>query len=72
MKHYEEIDKGRFESCLLRIEWNDWREEWEETPIAFTDFDVVRVTNKCKKSDRTAVLDFAEKYDLTIEENDIF
>ena len=69
MKHYEEIDKGRFESCLLRIEWNDWREEWEETPVAYTDFDIVRTTKDCRKSDFAAVAEFAEKYDLPIVNN---
>lgn len=69
MKHYEEIDKGRFESCLLRIEWNDWREEWNETPVAYTDGDIVRMTKDCRKSDFAAVTEFAEKYDLTIENN---
>lgn len=68
MKHYEEIDKGRFESWLLRVEWNDRREEWEETPIAFTDSDIIKLTKEYRKTDRAAVLDFAEKYDLKIEE----
>ena len=58
MKGYKELDKGKFEAQLV----ND--ERWET--VAYTDYDVIKVTRDYRGEDKEAVEEFAEQYDLPI------
>lgn len=58
MKGYKELDKGKFEAQLVN------EERWET--VAYTDYDVVKVTRDYRGEDREAVEEFAEQYDLPI------
>ena len=54
---YAEAERGRFEVWFLR----------GNTAIAYTDGDEVRIiTENYRKSDREAVLEFAEQYDCEV------
>ena len=55
---YGEADRGNFEAWLLRY----------DTAIAYTDGDEVRLTEEYRVSDREAVLEFAEQYELQVEQ----
>jgi hypothetical protein len=58
MKGYKELDKGKFETQLVN------EERWET--VAYTDYDVVKVTRDYRGEDKEAVEEFAERYDLPI------
>lgn len=58
MKGYKELDKGKFETQLVN------EERWET--VAYTDYDVIKVTRDYRGEDREAVEEFAEQYDLPI------
>ena len=53
---YAEADRGRFEAWFLR----------NNTAIAYTDGDEVRLTNEYRSSDRGAVEEFADQYGYDI------
>ncbi len=58
---YTETERGRFESNLVR----------EGVPhdevIAYTDYDCVKITSAYTESDREAVMEFADFYDLPLD-----
>lgn len=58
MKGYKELDKGKFEAQLVN------EERWET--VAYTDYDVIKVTRDYRGEDKEAVEEFAEQYDLPI------
>ena len=55
---YREAERGRFDSCLIDRRWG--------IAVAYTDTDVVRLTEYYKAEDRKAVVEFAESYDLPV------
>jgi hypothetical protein len=58
MKGYKELDKGKFDAQLVN------EERWET--VAYTDYDVIKVTRDYRGEDKEAVEEFAEQYDLPI------
>ena len=58
MKGYKELDKGKFEAQLVN------EERWET--VAYTDYDVIKVTRDYRGEDKEAVEEFAEQYNLPI------
>lgn len=60
MKGYKETDKGWNEAWLIRVEDNKG--------IAYTEEDAVVLTEDYTEADKEAVEEFADWYDLPIEE----
>ena len=60
--NYKEVDRGRFESCLLRKLYGD---VW--VAVARTYGDEVRLCVGYKETDREAVEEYAEQYDLPVD-----
>lgn len=56
---YREEDRGRLDSYLIDRRFS--------IPVAYTDCDVVKLTQYYREEDRTAVTEFAAQYDLPIE-----
>jgi hypothetical protein len=56
---YREEDRGRFDSYLIDRRWG--------IAVAYTDCDVVKLTQLYTEEDRTAVEEFAAQYDLPID-----
>lgn len=55
---YTEMDRGKFESWLIRK--GDW------VAIAFTDYDEIKVTDEYRPWEKEIVEEFADQYDLPI------
>ena len=55
---YREADRGRFDSYLIDRRWG--------IAVAYTDYDVVKVTNLYTEENRKAVEEFAEQYGLPV------
>lgn len=53
---YAEADRGKFEAWFLR----------NDTAIAFSDGGECRLTEDYRASDKAAVIEFAEQYDLMV------
>ena len=60
---YAEADRGKFDAWFLRYNYNTG----EYMAIAYTDYDVVKITEDCAEVDMDMVREFAEQYDLPIE-----
>ena len=60
MTRYFEVDKGRFDSMLVREDYP------KSVAVASTHGDEARLEPGYKMSDRKAVMDFCEQYGLRI------
>jgi len=58
---YFEVDKGRFESALIRTE--------DGAMVAYTDGDEIKTTEYYTDGDRTALADFCSIYGLPVIKN---
>ena len=58
---YREEDRGRFDSYLIDRRFG--------VAVAYTDCDVVKLTENYHEEDRKAVEEFADQYDLPIDWN---
>lgn len=56
---YREEDRGRLDSYLIYRRFS--------IPVAYTDCDVVKLTQYYRAEDRKAVEEFAAQYDLPVE-----
>lgn len=56
---YREEDRGRFDSYLIYRPFS--------VPVAYTDHDIVKLTEYYRDEDRTAVEEFAAQYELPID-----
>jgi hypothetical protein len=56
---YREADRGRFDSYLIDCKTN--------AAVAYTDYDVVKLTHSYTDEDRAAVEAFANSYGLNID-----
>lgn len=56
---YREEDRGRFDSYLIDRRFS--------IPVAYTDHDIVKLTEYYRAEDRTAVEEFAAQYELPVD-----
>ena len=57
MARYTQAARGRFDCYLMR----------DGIPVAYTDYDVVKLTGYYRDSDRAAVADFGAEYEMPVE-----